>query len=193
MQTVQSSRFGDYYLTAHLGRGGMADVYRARYVGPAGFQRTVVIKRILSMHSGDREFTRMFVNEAKLSAQLTHPNIAQIYELGEIEGELFIAMEYVRGKDLHAIMSTLASRKAAIPPGAAAYIIREVCRALGHAHAHSDENGGPAPIIHRDVSPSNVVISYDGHVKLVDFGVAKALYANPEKYTQAGLMKGKIG
>src|SRR5262249_53448283 len=161
MQPSHASRFGDYYLTAHLGRGGMADVYRARYVGPAGFQRTVVVKRILNMYNSDREFVRMFINEAKLAALLTHPNIAQIYDLGEINGELFIAMQYVRGKDLHAVMNVLASRKATIPPAAAAYIAREICRALSHAHAHVDEHGAPAPIIHRDISPANVVISYD--------------------------------
>jgi len=194
MQAIQSQRFGDYYLTAHLGRGGMADVYRARYVGAAGFQRTVVVKRILNAHNGDRESIRMFINEAKLAAELTHPNIAQIYDLGELDGELFIAMEYVRGKDLRHLLNVMASRHTAIPPAAAAYIAREICRALAHAHAHTDPDGTTSPIIHRDISPSNVVLSYDGQVKLVDFGIAKALHGNLDNpYTQAGILKGKLG
>ena len=194
MQGIQSSRFGDYYLTAHMGRGGMADIYRARYVGAAGFQRTVVIKRILNAHNDDHESVRMFINEAKLAAELTHPNIAQIYELGEIDGEFFIAMEYVRGKDLREVLSLMASRKASIPPAVAACIARDICRALARAHAHTGDDGEPRPIIHRDVSPSNVVISYDGQVKLVDFGIAKALTANSDRtHTQAGLLKGKLG
>jgi serine/threonine protein kinase/ABC-type branched-subunit amino acid transport system substrate-binding protein len=191
-QAIQTQRFGEYHLTAHLGRGGMADVFRARHVGAAGFQRTVVIKRILN--GGDPDSIRMFINEAKLAAELSHPNIAQIYELGEVDGEFFIAMEYVRGKDLRQLLHQLALRKTPIPPIVACYIAREICRALAHAHTHTDSEGVASPIIHRDVSPANVVIAQDGHVKLVDFGVAKALYAGADQlHTQAGILKGKLG
>jgi serine/threonine protein kinase/ABC-type branched-subunit amino acid transport system substrate-binding protein len=194
MQTIQSNRFGDYYLTAHLGRGGMADVYRARHVGAAGFQRTVVVKRILNTHNDDEDFVHMFINEAKLAAELTHPNIAQIYELGELDGEFFIAMEYVRGKDLREVLNALARRKIQAPPPVAAFIAREISRGLAHAHGHVDDAGAPRPIIHRDVSPGNIVVSYDGQVKLVDFGIAKALYTSPDAtHTNAGLLKGKLG
>jgi serine/threonine protein kinase/ABC-type branched-subunit amino acid transport system substrate-binding protein len=196
LQNMKSNRFGDYYLTAHLGRGGMADVYRARHIGAAGFQRTVVVKRILSRYNGDSEFVQMFINEAKLASGLAHPNIAQIYELGQIDGEFFIAMEYVKGRDLRELLTALARNKTTVPPQVAAFIAREVCRGLAHAHAHVDEQGAPAPIIHRDVSLANIVIAYDGQVKLVDFGIAKALYANSSSdttHTQAGILKGKLG
>ena len=187
---LSPQRFGDYYLTGHLGRGGMADVYLARYMGAAGFQRTVVIKRVLNV--ADPESIRMFINEAKVAAELTHPNIVQLYELGERAGEFFIAMEYVRGAELGKLMNALAARRQVIPRGVAALIAREVCRGLAYAHAHTDSFGTPRPIIHRDVSPGNVVISYDGQVKLVDFGIAKALEADVPQ-TQAGLIKGKLG
>src|SRR5215468_6588349 len=118
-QAIKSGRFGDYYLTAHLGRGGMADVYRARHIGAAGFQRTVVIKHVLNV--GDPESIRMFINEAKLASELTHPNVAQIYELGEFNGEFYIAMEYVRGRDLANVLNVLASRKLPTNPIMAAH------------------------------------------------------------------------
>lgn len=195
MQTISplpTHRFGDYYLTGHLGRGGMADVYLARYIGAAGFQRTVVIKRILNV--GDPECIQMFINEAKLAAELTHPNIVQLYELGEVGGEFFIAMEYVRGMELGKMLNAMVARKQTIPRAVAAFIAREICRALAHAHAHVDPLGTPRPIVHRDVSPGNVVIGYDGQVKLVDFGVAKALHADSDILkTQAGMIKGKLG
>jgi branched-chain amino acid transport system substrate-binding protein len=185
-------RIGDYYLIGHLGRGGMADVYLARYIGAAGFQRTVVIKRVLNV--GDPACTQMFINEAKLAAELTHPNIVQLYELGEIHGEFFIAMEYVRGMDLGKLLNAMLVRQQPVPRAVAAFIAREICRALAHAHAHVDPLGAPRPIIHRDISPGNVIISYDGQVKLVDFGIAKALQDSPDvPQTQAGIIKGKLG
>jgi len=185
-------RIGDYYLVGHLGRGGMADVYLARYIGAAGFQRTVVIKRVLNV--GDPACTQMFINEAKLAAELTHPNIVQLYELGEIHGEFFIAMEYVRGMDLGKLLNAMVVRQQPVPRAVAAFIAREICRALAHAHAHVDPLGAPRPIIHRDISPGNVIISYDGQVKLVDFGIAKALQDSPDvPQTQAGIIKGKLG
>jgi ABC-type branched-subunit amino acid transport system substrate-binding protein/serine/threonine protein kinase len=170
----------------------MADVFLARYVGAAGFQRAVVIKRILNV--GDPECIRMFINEAKLAAELTHPNIVQLYELGETDGEFFIAMEYVRGVDVGKLLNAILAHKRPAPRAVAALIAREVCRALAHAHAHVDAFGVPQPIIHRDVSPGNVIVGYDGQVKLVDFGVAKALQSHADiPQTQAGIIKGKLG
>jgi serine/threonine-protein kinase len=187
-------RFGQYTLTARLGRGGMADVYRARREGAAGFERTVVVKKILSSHNEDPQFVDMFINEAKIAARLTHPNIVQVYELGEQDSEFFIVMEYVKGKDLLRLLRTLAQNKPeapAVPPLVAAYIARETARGLGHAHDHTDENGAVKPIVHRDVSPQNIMLSYDGQVKLVDFGIAKALDTMKEE-TRTGALKGKF-
>lgn len=186
--------FGPYLLLAHLGRGGMADVYKARVEGVAGFARSVVVKRILRVHTDDPLFVDMFINEAKIAARLSHPNIVQVYELGEVDGELFMAMEYVRGLDLLRLLRTVVATagEAALPPLIAAYVAREVCRGLGHAHEHLDENGAPRPIIHRDISPQNVMISFDGQVKVVDYGIAKAVTAFQEA-TMTGSLKGKFG
>jgi serine/threonine-protein kinase len=193
-QAFSPHRFGQYTLTARLGRGGMADVYRARREGAAGFERTVVVKKILSSHNEDPQFVDMFINEAKIAARLTHPNIVQVYELGEQDGEFYIVMEYVKGKDLLRLLRTLAQNKPespGVPPLVAAYIARETARGLGHAHEHTDENGAAKPIVHRDVSPQNIMLSYDGQVKLVDFGIAKALDTMKEE-TRTGALKGKF-
>jgi len=187
-------RFGQYTLTARLGRGGMADVYRARREGAAGFERTVVVKKILGSHNEDPQFVDMFINEAKISSRLTHPNIVQVYELGEENGEFFIVMEYVKGKDLLRLLRALAQNKPespAVPPLVAAYIAREAARGLSHAHEHTDENGAQKPIVHRDVSPQNIMLSYDGQVKIVDFGIAKALDSMKDE-TRTGALKGKF-
>jgi eukaryotic-like serine/threonine-protein kinase len=172
----------------------MADVYRARREGAAGFERTVVVKKILSAHNEDPQFVEMFINEAKIAARLTHPNIVQVYELGEADGEFFIVMEYVKGKDLLRLLRALAQNRPespAVPPLMAAYIMRETCRGLAHAHEHTNEAGAVKPIVHRDVSPQNIMLSYDGQVKLVDFGIAKALDTMKEE-TRTGALKGKF-
>lgn len=169
-------------------------MYRARREGAAGFERTVVVKKILGSHNEDPAFVEMFINEAKIAARLTHPNIVQVYELGEQDGEFFIVMEYVKGKDLLRLLRTLAqthSDNPAVPPLVAAYIAREMARGLSHAHEHTDENGAPKPIVHRDVSPQNIMLSYDGQVKIVDFGIAKALDSMKEE-TRTGALKGKF-
>ncbi len=173
----------------------MANVYRAQRVGVAGFERTVVVKCILDSHHADQAFLKMFINEAKLAARLTHPNIVQVHELGEVGGEYFMAMEYVHGRDLLRVLRQVAKLQlssGALPPEVAAYIARETCRALGHAHSNSDETGRPRPIIHRDVSPQNIMVSYDGQVKLVDFGIAKALNSVTNNDTRTGSLKGKF-
>ena len=187
-------RFGAYTLEAKLGHGGMAEVFRANREGVAGFARTCVVKRILGHHNEDPSFVDMFINEAKIAAKLTHPNIVQVYELGQVDGEFFIAMEYVKGKDLLRILRELAQTRAAdpsIPHQICAYIARETCRALQAAHDNTDDRGQARPIIHRDISPQNIMISYDGMVKLVDFGIAKALGSMREE-TRTGALKGKF-
>src|SRR5688572_15729015 len=142
--TFTQEQFGQYLLLAHLGRGGMADVYKARVEGVAGFARHVVVKRILKVHTEEPHFVEMFINEAKIAARLSHPNVVAVYELGEVAGELFMALEYVRGLDLLRVMRAAAQHgEAAPPPPIAAYIVREVAKALGHAHEHIDENDAP--------------------------------------------------
>jgi serine/threonine protein kinase len=150
----------------------MAEIWKARIHGAQNFQRLVVVKRILPHLSLDPELVSMFTAEAMLSAQLNHPNIVQVFEFAENEGELYLAMEYVHGVNLAELLKRLDG--VPIPVGMAAYLVREVALALAYAHALKDEDGRPLSIIHRDVSPSNVMVGYDGSVKLVDFGVAMA-------------------
>jgi len=183
-------QFGKYTLYERIGRGGMADVFRGRIQGPGGFERVFVVKRILPHLSDDPAFIKMFVDEAKLSARLNHPNIVQIFELGAVEGEYFISMEHIAGHDL--AETTRAIWKKAGPPRVdmVAYVGREICRALAYAHSLTDERGQLVGMIHRDVSPSNVMLSYEGAVKLLDFGIAKAL-GDTQDQTNSGTLKGK--
>ncbi|MSP59631.1 MAG: serine/threonine protein kinase [Myxococcales bacterium] len=192
-EAFQSIQFGNYVLVSQIGKGGMAEVYKAKSGGVQGFQKTVCVKRILRQHTDDAHFVEMFVNEAKISARLSHPNIVQVHELGEVDGEFFMAMEFVHGRDLLRVMRALgADGGTAPPPAVAAYIAREMCRALAHAHDHVGDDGARSPIIHRDVSPQNVMISYDGNVKLVDFGIAKAAQHAGMEETRTGALKGKF-
>ncbi len=185
-------RFGKYRLVERLGRGGMAEVWKALVSGPAGFQRTLVVKRILPHLVEDPHFIQMFIAEARLSARLNHGNIVQVYELGDVAGEYYLAMEYVHGRDLVDVMRAQLLR--GMPdPGLAVYAVREISRALGYAHALTDDRGVPLRLIHRDVSPSNVMLGFDGMVKLLDFGIAKALSEASENQTQTGTLKGKFG
>jgi serine/threonine protein kinase len=185
--------FGKYTLFERLGRGGMADVFKARIQGPAGFERTFVVKRILPHLSDDPSFTKMFIDEAKIAAKLNHPNIVQVFELGNVDEEYFMSMEYVRGHDLAETMRTLWARVGPPRPELVAYVGREMCRALAYAHEFTSEDGQVLGMIHRDVSPSNVMLSYDGAVKILDFGIAKALgVESGEESTKSGTLKGKF-
>jgi len=189
-QLSEPIQFGKYSLFELIGRGGMAEVYKGRIQGPAGFERTFVVKRILPHLSDDTTFIKMFVEEAKLSARLAHPNIVHIFELGAVDGEYFISMEYIRGHDLSETMRAIWKTMGPPRPEMVAYIGREACRGLSYAHGLTDENGRLLGMVHRDVSPSNVMLSYEGAVKLLDFGIAKALGDAPE-ITKSGTMKGK--
>jgi len=186
----QPITFGKYVLYERIGRGGMADVFKARMEGPEGFERTFVVKRILPHLSDDPAFVRMFVEEAKLSARLNHPNVVQIFELGNVDGEYFISMEYVQGHDLSETMRAIWRGGGPPRPEMVAYVGREMCRGLAYAHSLRDERGQLLGMIHRDVSPSNVMLSFEGAVKLLDFGIAKALGEAPET-TKSGTLKGK--
>jgi hypothetical protein len=182
---------GKYQLLNRLGQGGMAEVWKARLNGPGGFQRTVVIKRILPHLAADPNFVNMFMSEARLSARLSHGNIVQVFEFGEENGEHFLAMEFVHGRDLASLIREHRPL-GPLPPGLCAYVAREVCRALAYAHSLTDDDGRPLRLIHRDISPSNVMIGFDGAVKLLDFGIAKALSESGDG-TQTGTLKGKFG
>jgi len=182
--------FGKYHLLDPIAVGGMAEVFKAKTFGHSGFEKVVVIKRILPHFANSTEFVEMFIDEAKLSVQLTHPNIVQIYDFGKIDESFFIAMEAVAGKDLKSIMRRQAERAEHMPQEVAAYIVHEVAKGLDYAHKLSDAVGLPLNIVHRDISPSNVLLSYGGHVKIVDFGIAKAESATES--SDAGVIKGKF-
>src|SRR3954471_10427824 len=186
----QPIQFGKYTLFERIGRGGMAEVYKGRIQGPAGFERVFVVKRILPHLSEDAAFIKMFVEEAKLSARLNHPNIVHIFELGAVDGEYFISMEYIRGHDLSETMRAIWKALGPPRPELVAYVGREACRGLAYAHNLTDENGRPLGMIHRDVSPSNVMLSYEGAAKMLDFGIAKALGDSSEQ-SKNGTLKGK--
>jgi len=181
--------FGKYYLLDRIAVGGMAEVFRAKTFGASGFEKVLVIKRILGQYAEDPEFVDMFIDEAKLSVQLVHPNIAQLYDFGKLGSNYFIAMEAVDGKDLKTVLKRLAAAEERMPVAYAAYFGHQLARGLDYAHKRSDSMGLPLNIVHRDVSPSNVIVSYEGHVKIVDFGIAHAESANRE--SESGVLKGK--
>jgi serine/threonine protein kinase len=180
-----------YQLLARLGQGGMAEVWKARLTGPGGFSRVVVIKRILPHLAADPSFVKMFMSEARLSARLSHANIVQVFEFGEENSEHFLAMEFVHGRDLASIIREH-KPLGPLSPGFVSYVGHEVCRALAYAHTLTDEANRPLRLIHRDISPSNVIVGFDGGVKLLDFGIAKAL-SDSNEGTQTGTLKGKFG
>lgn len=183
--------FGRYTLTERLAVGGMAELFLAKVAGAHGFNKTVVIKRILPHLSADAELTSMFINEAKLTARLAHPKIAQTYELGREHGQLFIAMELVDGVDGLALLREHAARQTLMPAPVVVHIIHEVLDALDFAHSQTDDDGNPLGIVHRDISPSNILCSRRGDVKLVDFGIAQAFESSHR--TRSGTLKGKYG
>ncbi|MEM1348153.1 MAG: serine/threonine-protein kinase [Myxococcota bacterium] len=182
-------KLGKYTLVRHIATGGMAEIWLAEQDGPGGFSKQLVIKRILPMMASDGHFIEMFLDEARTVAQLTHPNIGQVFDLGEIDGSYFIAMEYIDGMDLSDLISTAAEAGTFLPIEIAVRMTIDTLHALGFAHNFVDRDGQFANLVHRDVTPHNVLVSNDGVVKLVDFGVAKAK-ANTSK-TETGAVKGK--
>ncbi len=188
---MQVKQFGKYMLLERIAIGGMAEVYKAKSLGVEGFEKLLAIKRILPSVAEDEEFITMFIDEAKISVQLSHANIAQIFDLGRIEDSFFIAMEFVHGKDLRTIWERHRRRGLKVPIPMSAYVLARVCEGLDYAHRKKDAAGHDLNIVHRDVSPQNVLLSYEGEVKIIDFGIAKA--ANKASRTQAGILKGKFG
>jgi hypothetical protein len=191
--THSGQQAGSYVLLERIGMGGMAEVFRAANRGVEGFERPVAIKRILPNLAADEDFVKMFVDEAKIAVQLQHPNIVEIFDLARADDDLFIAMEYVHGKDLRAILDKVQGpdgRRGRLPVEISVHVTARICDALHHAHFAHGASGQPLGIIHRDVSPQNVIVSYDGEVKVTDFGLAKA--AGRAVQTQAGVVKGKL-
>jgi serine/threonine-protein kinase len=182
---------GPYELLERIATGGMAEVYLARRAGPHGFQKVVAVKRILPQLAQDEDFVAMFVDEARVCARLAHPNIVQVFDFGEHDGELYMAMEFVDGTTAARLVRAAASRNEEVPLEGALYIALSILRGLDYAHNARDDEGKPLDLVHRDVSPGNVLIDRSGAVKLTDFGIARA--AEIERRTDAGQLKGKLG
>jgi serine/threonine-protein kinase len=180
---------GKYRLIAELGSGGMADVYLAVVHGPAGFNKLIVIKQIRAQLAEDPEFLAMFLDEARLAARLSHPNVVQTNEVGHDGRRYFMAMEYLDGQPLNRVLHRL-GRGGGLPLGMHLRVLSDVLAGLHHAHDLRDYDGTPLEVVHRDMSPHNVFVTYDGQVKIVDFGIAKAMNSSSE--TRTGVLKGKV-
>ena len=192
LQTVKPERFGRYILLDRIGVGGMAEVFRAVMPGAGGFKRMFVVKRILSQFCQSPTFVEMFVREAKLGALLNHPNIAQVYDFGSVNGEYFLALEYLRGQDLLALMRRLRETKQRFPVSVAAFIAHQTAMGLAFAHDLRGPDGAALDIIHRDVTPSNIMCLGTGGVKLLDFGIARTVAESGVERTEEGGFRGKL-
>ncbi|WP_253987232.1 protein kinase domain-containing protein [Pyxidicoccus xibeiensis] len=191
-QPSEGLHFGKYKLLERIATGGMAEIYRARMTAAAGVTKPVVIKKILPRYAGNGAFVSMFVNEARIAAGLSHGNIAQVFDFGEVDGQYFIAMEFVDGHPLSRVLRRAREKGLyTVPQPLAVLIAVEVLEGLAYAHTRLDERGRPLHIVHRDVSPQNVLLGYEGQVKLVDFGIAKARLAGRDE-TDDGEMRGKF-
>lgn len=191
IRLVGQRAVGGYEILAALGKGGAGEVFLALTAGPGGFQKLVVIKSLHAHFEEDPEVVEMFLDEARLAARLNHPNIVQTLEVG-VEGDRhFIAMAYLEGIPLDRVMRRLEGRDQPVDPHVAARIVAEVCSGLHYAHDLEDYDGSPLGIVHRDVSPANILLSWDGSVRLLDFGIAKA--ATRRANTDSGVIKGKFG
>jgi serine/threonine protein kinase len=186
----EGGRLGRYQLITRLATGGMAEVWLGRATGVKGFQKTIVLKTILPHLADDPDFLRMFVDEALLAAALNHPNIVQIFDLGQIGDTYFIAMEFILGKTMRQVQRVLRKQRKVMPPWLVLRTVVSVCDALHYAHNRSDDDGNLLGIVHRDVTPENLMVSFSGVTKVVDFGIAKASTA--ATVTRAGKIKGKL-
>jgi eukaryotic-like serine/threonine-protein kinase len=189
-QVRRAQQLGRYHLLDRIAFGGMAEIYRAKTFDANGTPHLVAVKRVLAHLAEDDDFIQMLVDEAKIASMLRHGSIARVYEFARAHGEYFIAMEHVDGKDMRTVLERCRAKKKPIPPEHAAYICAEVGAALHAAHSAVDSRGRPLRIIHRDVSPSNIICSYAGEVKLCDFGIAKATLSRVT--TKTGVIKGKV-
>ena len=186
----RAQQLGRYHLLDRIAFGGMAEIYRAKTFDAHGQPHLVAVKRVLAHLAEDDDFIQMLVDEAKIASVLRHGSIARVYEFARAHGEYFIAMEHVDGKDMRTLLERCRAKKKAMPPEHAAYVAAEVASALHAAHSAIDAKRRPLRIVHRDVSPSNIIASYTGEVKLCDFGIAKATLSKVN--TKTGVIKGKV-
>jgi serine/threonine protein kinase/DNA-binding SARP family transcriptional activator len=182
--------FGKYVLLEKIATGGMAELFRAMIIGQQGFEKLVAIKRILPHLTDQTELVTAFIDEAKLAALLQHPNIVQIYDFGCVDGDYFLAMEHLFGRNLHSILTKSREKGMPFTVDHGLYVVSKICEGMDYAHKLKDLQGKPLHLIHRDISPANVLITYEGEVKIVDFGIAKAAGKNTK--TREGLIKGKV-
>ena len=181
--------FGRYYLVDKMAVGGMAEVFNAVIFGIHGFEMPLVVKRILPHLSANQRFVDMFVIEAKIYVALQHQNIVQIYDFHKFQGQYFIALEFVEGRDLKTLMVRCKDHNRAIPTQLALFIAHQICHGLEYAHTRTDDHGETLGLVHRDLSPANILLSYTGEVKIADFGIAKA--KKHAEITNSGVLKGK--
>ena len=186
-----ATEFGKYLLQRKLAEGGMAEVFLAKQSGMEGFEKPVVVKRILPQLTSDPAFVEMFINEARIAARLNHPCIVQIFDLGKVDDQYFITMEFIHGEDLRTLakVADQAQRRPTLP--LVTRIIADTLAGLHYAHTRAGSDGKPLGLVHRDISPQNVLVTYEGGVKLVDFGIAKATDSASNQQTRAGVLKGK--
>lgn len=188
---ARGDRVGKYEILTPLTSGGMAELFLGSTIGPGGFQKHVVIKRILPDASRDENFMRMFLDEARITAGFSHPNIAQVYDLGEDEQGLYVVMEFVPGQNLNQVVSVCAKKQHVLPLGFSVSVLNDCAQALHYAHTYVKPSGEPYPVVHRDVAQKNIMVAWDGQTKLLDFGIAKA--AGTLSRTKVGTVKGTAG
>src|SRR5437868_1979410 len=182
--------YGKYFLLKKMAAGGMGEIFLAKQQGPAGFEKILVVKKVLAHLTENKEFVELFLGEARLSARMNHRNIVQVFELGEESGSYFIAMEYVQGKPLRDILDRSREKREKIPAEIARTIAEQICDGSSYAHNLTDVSGRCLNLVHRDLNPQNVLISYTGDVKIIDFGIAKSEMSTVK--TEAGMIKGKF-
>ncbi len=187
----RGEQIGKYQIITQLSMGGMAELFLGFTAGPGGFRKYVAIKRILPDVRSNETFVRMFLDEARITAAFNHPNITQVFELGQEDDGLFLAMEFIAGQNLDQLAAAYRRRQEPIPLELSVAVMRDVCQALHYAHTFTDPSGRASPIIHRDVAQKNIMVTYDGVVKLLDFGIAKA--RNSLERTRVGMVKGTSG
>src|SRR5438067_314415 len=189
-QLEVGSYYGKYFLLKKLAAGGMGEIFLAKQQGPAGFEKILVVKKVLPHLTENKEFVELFLSEARLAARMNHRNVVQLFELGEHQGSYFIAMEYVSGRTLRDLIDAAARKREKIPAEVCRTVAEQICDGASYAHNLTDVTGRSLNIIHRDLNPQNVLISYTGDVKIIDFGIAKSEMSTVK--TEAGMIKGKF-